>query len=89
MNNLSKSGKKSVSAEEYVSFLKLAQKVSHELNNILFPILTGSELILENPSDKELIRESASDINEAVERAIKILNDFIAKTQSITPDRDR
>jgi len=83
MNNSSKSEENSISAEEHVSFVKLAQKVSHDLNNILFPILTGSELILENQSDKELIRECDSDINDAVEKAIKILNDFIAKTQSI------
>ncbi len=86
MKNSGKSGEKSISMEKYISFVKLAQKVSHDLNNTLFPILTCSELILENQSDKELIRESASDIYESVEKAIQILNDFISQTQSISSD---
>ena len=88
MKNSGKSGGKSISTEKYISFVKLAQKVSHDLNNTLFPILTGSELILENQSDKELIRESASDINESVEKSIQILNDFITQIQSIDADAD-
>lgn len=72
--------------DKYLSFVKLAQKVSHDLNNTLFPILTASELLLDNQSDKELIRESASDINESVEKSIRILHDFIAQIQSITSD---
>ncbi len=74
--------------DKYLSFVKLAEKVSHDLNNTLFPILTGSELILENQSDKELIRESASDINESVEKSIQILNDFVSQIQSIAADAE-
>ena len=74
--------------DKYLSFVKLAEKVSHDLNNTLFPILTGSELILENQSDKELIRESASDINESVEKSIQILNDFVSQIQSIAADTE-
>ena len=88
MNNSGKLGEKSISMDKYISFVKLAQKVSHDLNNTLFPILTGSELLLENQSDKELIRESASDINESVEKSIRILNDFITQIQSIATDFD-
>ena len=88
MKNSANSRGKSISLEKYISFVKLAQKVSHDLNNTLFPILTGSELILENPSDEELIRESASDINESVEKSIKILNDFITQIQSIDTNAD-
>lgn len=86
MSNSGKSNRESISVDRYISFVKLAEKVSHDLNNTLFPILTGSELILENQSDKELIRESASDINESVEKSIQILNDFISQIQSITAD---
>ena len=74
--------------DKYLSFVKLAEKVSHDLNNTLFPILTGSELILENQSDKELIRESASDINESVEKSIQILNDFVSQIQSIAAETE-
>lgn len=88
MKNSGNADGKSILTEEYISLVKLAQKVSHDLNNTLFPILTGSELILENPSDKVLIKESASDINESVERSIQILNEFIAHIQSIAKDSD-
>ena len=89
MNNSGELGRKSISIDKFTSFVKLAEKVSHDLNNTLFPILTGSELILRNQSDKELVRDTTSDINESVEKAIQILNDFIAQTQSITADGDR
>ena len=89
MNYSDKSEKESTSMEKYISFVNLSEKVSHDINNTLFPILTCSELILENQSDKESIRESASDIKECVEQAIQILNDFIAQTRSITADWDR
>ena len=88
MKNFSKSEGKSISMEKYISLIKLARNVSHDLNNTLFPILTGSELILKNQSDKELIKESASDINESVEKAIQILNEFIAQIQSNSTDAD-
>lgn len=86
MKHSDDSERERVIMEKFISFVKLAQKVSHDLNNTLFPILTGSELILEHQSDKELIMESASDINESVEKAINILNDFISQTQSISSD---
>ena len=86
MKNSDKLGEKSISMDKYISFVKLAKKVSHDLNNTLFPILTCSELILANQSDKELIRESAADINESVEKSIQILHDFITQTQSISSD---
>lgn len=88
MSNSNKPERGSVSMDKYISFVKLAAKVSHDLNNTLFPILTGSELILENQSDKELVRESASDINESVEKSIQILNDFISQIQSIEIDSE-
>ncbi len=88
MNYSKKSDRESIALDKCNSFVKQAQKVAHDLNNSLFPILTGSELIIENQSDKQLVQESAADINESVENAIKILNDFITQIQEISSDLD-
>ncbi len=74
------------SEEVFEAYLKLARLTTHDLNNALFPILTGAELILENSADIELVSETASDIKESSEKAIEILKTFINETQSLDPE---
>ena len=69
--------------ERFKSFLKLAQNTSHDLNNTLFPILTGAELILEDLSDKVSVEETVLDIKESTEKAIDILSGFISETRAV------
>lgn len=68
--------------ERFKSFLKLARNTSHDLNNTLFPILTGAELILEDLSDTVSVEETVLDIKESTEKAIDILSGFISETNS-------
>ena len=68
--------------EKFKSFIKLAQNTSHDLNNTLFPILTGAELILEDVSDTVSVKESVVDIKESIEKAIDILSGFISETNA-------
>lgn len=69
--------------ERFKSFLKLAQNASHDLNNTLFPILTGAELILEDLSDTVSVEETVLDIKESTEKAIDILSGFISETHAV------
>ena len=69
--------------EKFKSFLELAQNTSHDLNNTLFPILAGAELILEDLSDTLSVEETAVDIKESTEKAIGILSGFIAETITV------
>ena len=70
--------------EKFKSFLELAQNTSHDLNNTLFPILTGAELILEDLSDTLSVKETVVDIKESTEKAIDILNGFISETNAVS-----
>ena len=74
------------SEEIFKAYLKLAKLTAHDLNNTLFPILTGAELILEDSTDIEAVSETASDIKESSEKAIEILKKFIIETQSLDPE---
>lgn len=74
------------SEEIFKAYLKLARLTAHDLNNTLFPILTGAELILEDSADLEAVSEAASDIKESSEKAIEILKNFINETQSLYPE---
>lgn len=70
----------------FKAYLKFARLTAHDLNNTLFPILTGAELILEDSTDLEAVSETASDIKESSEKAIEILKNFINETQSLDPE---
>ena len=70
----------------FKAYLELARQTAHDLNNTLFPILTGAELILEDSTDIEAVSETASDIKESTEKAIEILKNFINETQSLDPE---
>ena len=74
------------SEEIFKAYLKLARLTAHNLNNALFPILTGAEMILEDSTDIKAVGETASDIKESSEKAIEILKIFINKTQSLDPE---
>ena len=69
--------------ERFKSFLELARNTSHDLNNTLFPILTGAELILEDLSDTVSVEETVLDIKESTEKAIDILSGFISETHAV------
>ena len=86
MNESDLSAGHSDSEQIFKAYLKLARLTAHDLNNTLFPILTGAELILEDNTDLEAVSEIASDIKESSEKAIEILNNFINETQSLDPE---
>jgi len=86
---LSESDRTSVHSDSgkiFKAYLKLARLTAHDLNNTLFPILTGAELILKDSTDLEAVNETASDIIESSEKAIEILKNFINETQSLDPE---
>ena len=83
MNESDRTSGHSDSEKIFKAYLKLARLTAHDLNNTLFPILTGAELILEDCTDIEAVSETASDIKESSEKAIEILNNFINETQSL------
>ena len=85
MSESDRSTEHSGSEEIFKAYLKFARKTAHDLNNTLFPILTGAELILEEITNNEPVSETAFDIKESSDKAIEILKDFIDKTQSIDP----
>ena len=70
----------------FKAYRKLARQTAHDLNNTLFPILPGAELILEDSTDIEAVSETASDIKESTEKAIEILKNFSDETQSLDPE---
>jgi len=74
------------SGKNFKAYLKFARLTAHDLNNTLFPILTGAELILKDCTDLEAVNETASDIIESSEKAIEILKKFINETQSLDPE---
>ncbi len=85
MSDFDRSTERSGSDESFEAYLKFARQTAHDLNNTLFPILTGAELILEEITNNESVSETASDIKESSEKAIEILKEFINETQSLKP----
>ena len=85
MSDSDQSAGRSGSDEDIKAYLQFAKRIAHDLNNTLFPILTGAELILEDTTDDKVVSETASDIKESSEKAIELLKDFISKTQSFDP----
>ena len=83
MNDSDRSTEITDSGERFKAYLKFARQTAHDLNNTLFPILTGAELILEEVTDNESVSDTASDIKESSDRAIKILKAFINETKSL------
>jgi len=85
LSDFGQSAGRSDSDEDIKAYLQYARQIAHDLNNILFPIFTGAELILEDSTDNKVVSETASDIKESSEKAIELLKDFISKTQSFDP----
>jgi len=83
LNDSDRSAEGSGSDESFKAYLKFARQTAHDLNNTLFPILTGAELILEEIKNNEAVSDTASDIKVSSEMAIEILKEFIKKTQSL------
>jgi signal transduction histidine kinase len=72
--------------EKLAAMSSLLASMAHELNNPLAVIMMQSELLLEETTDMALV-ERATHINDAAERCVHIVRNFLMLARQSSPER--
>ena len=73
-------------SEKLAAMSSLLASMAHELNNPLAVIMMQSELLLEETTDMPLV-ERATHINDAAERCVRIVRNFLMLARQSSPER--